>query len=153
MQVKFSINPRLHARFEDAEYKSLPNEQIEIKGCVPVSDLMVNITIKSTVKEIASDNANHYAFSSFDSVLKEYPQNLANILCELIADLDSRGESESTWFDFHFEMVEKIEGFGRVIISANGFDWVTYYNDLQSQKSSMIINSGGFWAMMSIKPN
>ena len=76
MQVKFFINPRLHARFEDAEYKSLPNAQIEIKGCVPVSDLMVNIKIVSSIKEIDSDN--NFSYYSFDSLLKEYPQKVAN---------------------------------------------------------------------------
>ena len=85
-------------------------------------------------------------------VLKEYPQTVANILCELIADLDSRGENESAWFYFHFEMVEKIEGFGRVFISAGGFDWVTYYNGLQAEKSNMLLNGGGFAGILSVMP-
>lgn len=152
MQVKFSINPRQSAQFEAAEYKSLANNQIEIKGFVPVSDLMVNIKIVASVKELQKDN-NGLEFTSFDSVLKSYPQTIANNLQALILDLDARSENESAWFDFHFEMVEKIEGFGRVFISAGGFDWVTYYNGLQAEKSNMLLNGGGFDAMQSVQSN
>lgn len=150
MQVKLVISPRLHTQFE-AGYQSLPYNQIEIKGCVPVCGLMVNVLIRATSMEIAKNDRN-YPFDSFDHILKSYPKSVANILCKLIADLDSRGESESTWFDFGFEMTTK-EGNITLVESANDFDWVTYYNNLQSQKSSMIINAGGFWGMMSVKSN
>jgi len=49
-------------------------------------------------------------------------------------------------------MVEKIEGFGRVFISAIGFDWVSYYNKLQAQKASMLLNGGGFAGILSVMP-
>ena len=147
MQVKFFINPRLHARFEDAEYKSLPNAQIEIKGCVPVSDLMVNIKIVSSIKEIDSDN--NFSYYSFDSLLKEYPQKVANCLSELIADLHNRGESESAWFDFEFEMKVKLPE-GTMHQDASFFDFVEYYNDLQAQKSKALLASG-FDSIMSVK--
>ena len=151
MKVKFFINPRLHARFEDAEYKSLPNAQMEIKGCVPVSDLMVNIKIVASAKEIAN-NDKGLSFESFDSVLKSYPQKVANCLSELIQDLENRGESESAWFDFEFEMKIKFPE-GAMHQDASFFDFVEYYNDLQAQKSNILLNGGGFDVIMSVKPN
>lgn len=151
MQVRFSINPRQSAQFEAAEYKSLANNQIEIKGYVPVSDLMVNITIVASVKELQKDN-NGLEFTSFDSVFKSYPQTIANNLQALILDLDSRGESESAWFYFGFAMTTKIHGFGEIAESATTFDFVSYYNNLQAQKSHILLNGGGFAGILSVMP-
>jgi len=152
MQVKFSINPRQFAQFEAAEYRSLANAKIEIKGFAPVSDLMVNIKIVASVKELQKDN-NGLDFTSFDSVLKSYPQTIANLLQALILDLDSRGESESAWFYFGFAMTTKIHGFGEIAESATTFDFVTYYNGLQAEKSSILLNVGGFDALQSVQSN
>jgi len=155
MQVKFSINPRQSAQFEATEYKSLQNNQIEIKGFVPVSDLCVNIKIVASVKDLQKDN-NGLEFTSFDSVLKSYPQAIANNLQALILDLGARGENESAWFDFKFEMSDKVGG-GifeyHIYTNANDFDWVAYYNSLQAEKSNMLLNGGGFDAMQSVKQN
>ena len=150
MQVKLFINPRLHAQVETG-YTSLSNNQIEIKGCVSVADMKVNILIHASTIEIAKNDRNS-SFFSFDHILKDYPQAVATILCELIADLDSRGENESSWFDFGFEMTTK-EGNITLVESANDFDFVAYYNNLQSKKSSMIIDAGGMWGLLSVKPN
>lgn len=149
MKVKFFINPRPSQKFvEDGEYQSQANAQTEIKRFVTVADIEVNMKIVASVKELQNDN-NGLEFWSFDSVLKSYPQQVATLLQELIEDLNNRGESESAWFDFHFQMETKNE-FVTLVESAVTFDFVAYYNKLQSEKSSMLLNNGGFFAMISV---
>lgn len=148
MKVKLFLNPRPSQKFvEDGEYQSQANAQIEIKRFVTVADVEINIKIVSSIKEIDSDN--NYSYYSFDSLLNEYPQRVANCLSELIQDLDNRGESESAWFDFEFEMKVKLPE-GTMHQDASFFDFVEYYNDLQAQKSKALLASG-FDSIMSVK--
>lgn len=150
MKVKFSINPRLRNKLETS-YKSCVGSQVEIQGCANIGDFLVAIRIKSTLSEIQKDNAGA-SFESFDSILKDYPQHVSGLLYELITDLDNRGESESTWFDFSFSMQTK-NGDCTIYENASSFDFVSYYNDLQAQKSSMLLNGGGFEAIISLEQN